>query len=47
MSKKVILVADDIEDVRQAIMRTLGEDNFIFLKLQMVKLLSISSKAKS
>ena len=32
MSKKVILVADDIEDVRQAIMRTLGEDNFTFLE---------------
>ncbi|MEC7183504.1 MAG: response regulator [Bdellovibrionota bacterium] len=32
MSKKVILIADDIEDVRQAIMRTLGEDNFVFLE---------------
>jgi len=32
MSKKVILIADDIDDVRQAIMRTLGDDNFIFLE---------------
>ena len=32
MSKKVIVIADDIEDVRQAIMRTLGEDNFIFIE---------------
>ena len=29
---KVIVIADDIEDVRQAIMRTLGEDNFTFIE---------------
>ena len=32
MGKKIILVVDDIEDVRQAIMRTLGEENFTFFE---------------
>ena len=32
MGQKVILVVDDIEDVRQAIIRTLGEDKYSFLE---------------